>query len=153
MPLFERIMNVFSAIVLTTVPILGLILGYEEKIVIIILLLGMLFYCAVTYFNVFKTYICLDIENKKLIIRESGVLYAIEIDTDDIIDLQVSDGVKHKDWFTIDINYISGRTKKITSWSHHHTRLAVFKVYERQTSRLKKFCYECNQVLSKKEEF
>lgn len=150
MPLLERLIGIFSAMVLTSIPVVCLILGYESKLEIIILLLCMILYCIFIYFNAFKTYICLDIKNQKLIIREDPGIHSIKIDMDDVIDLHVVDGVEYKYLFTIDINYISGHTKKIKSWSHHPScRLAMFNVYGRQTKRLKKFCYECNCILSK----
>ena len=56
---------------LTSIPIICLISGFEKVFEMIILLLVMIVYCIFMFFDVFKTYICLDIKNNKLIIRET----------------------------------------------------------------------------------
>lgn len=147
MPLFERIMAVFSAIVLSAIPIIGLILGFERIGGMIILLLAMIVYNVFIFFISFKTYICLDVKEKKLIIRENVGLKKEELFLDGITDMKVSEGTTVKTLFTIDINY-ENYTKKIISWSAHPTcRLAMFSVYKRQTKRLKKFTNKCNEYL------
>ncbi len=151
MPLLERIMGIFSAIFLTLIPIACLILGFERKLEMIILLLVMIAYCAYMYFLVFKTYMCLDIKNKKLIIREFPGIKKRELSLENIKGIQISDDPQYKQSFTIDINYM-GYTEKIISWSAHPTcRLALFGVYRRQTKRLKKFAKKCNAYLTIKE--
>lgn len=150
MPLFERILAVFSAIVLSAIPIIGLLLGFERRGGMIILLLAMFAYDVYIFFISFKTYICLDIEKNKLIIREDFGIKKEELFLDGIIDIKVSDGITIKTLFTIDINY-GIYTKKIISWSAHPTcRLAMFGVYKRQTNRLKKFTNMCNNYLRNK---
>ena len=147
MPLFERIMAVFSAIVLSAIPIIGLVLGFEKIGGMIILLFAMIAYSVFIFFISFKTYICLDVKENKLIIREDFGIKKEELFLDGIIDMKVSEGTTVKTLFTIDINY-GNYTKKITSWSVHPTcRLAMFSVYKRQTKRLKKFTDKCNEFL------
>lgn len=147
MPLFERIMAVFSAIVLSAIPIIGLFLGFERIGGMIILLLAMIAYSVFVFFMSFKTYICLDVKENKLIIREIFGLKKEELFLDGIMDMKVSEGTTVKTLFTIDINY-GQYTKKITSWSVHPTcRLAMFSVYKRQTKRLKRFTAKCNEFL------
>lgn len=149
MPLFERIMGIFSMVVLTSIPILGLIIPlYESKkelIVVLVLLIAMILYCFFMYFNIFMTYICLDVKNKKLVIRESPGFKKEELYLDNIIDIKVSDGIDYKELFTIDI-HCNGYTKKIISWSTE-PRLTLFNTYKRQIKRLKNFTEKCNQVL------
>lgn len=147
MPVFERIIGILSSIILTTIPVVALATGIEKKAGMIVLLMCMVVYCIFMYLNVFKTYICLDIENKKLIIREEPGIKKEELFLDNIVEIAICDGEKYKDLFTINIR-CAGYTKKVISWSAHPTcRLAMFGVYKRQTKRLKKFAMECNQYL------
>lgn len=149
MTLMDRILGVLSAVLLTIIPILCLILDFEQVIEMIILLLIMFVYCVFMFFNVFKTYICLDKKNKKFIIRETPGLKKIELDLENIISIEISDGDYNKELFTININ-MQGYTKKITSWSvPPQSRISMFGGYKRQTKRLKKFCEECNEYLNK----
>lgn len=152
MPLLERVLGLFSVMVLLPLPILGLSIplysNSNELLLVIILLISMIIYSIFMYLNIFKTYICLDVQNQKLIIRESPGFKKEELYTDNIIDIKVSDGIKYKELFTIDINYGS-YTKKINSWSAHPTcRLAMFGVYRRQTKRLEIFAKLCNEYLN-----
>lgn len=145
MPLFERIMGLFSAIVLTSIPLICIFIGVEKIFAIVILLLVMLMYSIFIFFCAFKTYICLDVNNKKIIIREFPGIKKQELPLDNLKELKISDGTQYKNLFTIDINYI-GYSKKINSWSTHPScRLAIFNVYGRQTKRLKKFILKCEK--------
>jgi len=151
MPVFEKIMGTISVLVLTPLPVIALILSlYETKkefILVLFLLFAMILYSVLMYFSIFKTYIRLDTENKKLIIRESPGIKEEHIRLDNLIDIKVSDNVKYKELFTIDI-CCKGYTKKIISWSAHPScRLAMFGVYRRQTKRLKRFAKECNDYI------
>jgi len=139
-------------IALIPIPILGLAFQlYENEkvlILIIVILIAMIIYGIFMIFNVFLTYICLDIKNGKLIIRESPGIKKEEINLDNVIDIKVSNGIKYKELFTIDIYCIS-YTKKIISWSFHPScRLAFFSVYKRQTKRLNDFADKCNKYLN-----
>ena len=102
------------------------------------------------FFNVFKTYICLDIKSNKLIIRETPGFKKEELFLENIISIEVSDGAYTKEFFTIDIN-MPGYTKKISSWSvPPKSRISMFGGYKRQTKRLKNFCERCNEYLNNK---
>ena len=57
MTMIDRILGVWSGILLTTIPIICLILGFEQVMGMVILLLVMIGYCVFMFFNVFKTYI------------------------------------------------------------------------------------------------
>lgn len=57
MPLFERIMGIYSAVILTAIPIICLIIGVEKIFETIILLFAVIAYCIFIYFIAFKTYI------------------------------------------------------------------------------------------------
>ncbi len=147
MTLIDRILGVWSAILFTFLPIIGLILGFDKVIEMVILLLVMVPYCIFMFFDVFKTYICLNIKNKKLIIRETPGLKKEELFLDSILSIEVSDGVYTKEFFTIDIN-MPGYTRKISSWSvPPKSRISMFGGYKRQTKRLKKFILKCKKYL------
>ena len=149
MPVLERILGIFSAIVLTAIPISGLILGFERIGGMVILLLAMIVYDVFVFWISFKTYICLDLKENKLIIREDFGIKKEELFLDSITNIEVSDGTNVKTLFTIDIHYGS-HTKKIISWSAHPTcRLAMFRVYKRQTERLKRYIAKVNTYLER----
>jgi hypothetical protein len=150
MTLLDRILGMGSVLFFVGLPVVSLILGLEYKFEIAVFLLIMIVYSIFMYFNVFKTYICLDIKNSKLIIRETPGLKSEEISLDSILDIKIFDGVYTKEFFTININ-MQGYTKKIESWSvPPSSRIAMFGRYKRQTKRLKKFCDECNRYLNTK---
>lgn len=150
MTLLDRILGLWSAILFTILPIVGLILGIEPVVVVIVFLLLAVFYWVLMFFGVFKTYICLDIKNNKLIIRESPGFKKEELFLENIISIEVSDGVYTKEFFTIDIN-MPGYTKRINSWSiPPSSKTSMFGGYKIQTKRLKKFCEKCNQYLYNK---
>ena len=150
MTLMDRILGVWSGILLTTIPIICLILGFEQVFEMIILLLVMIVYCVFMFLNVFKTYILLDTKNNKLIIRETPGLKKEELFLENIISIEISDGAYTKEFFTININML-GYTKKISSWSvPPKSRISMFGGYKKQTKRLKKFCERCNEYLNKR---
>ena len=149
MPFLERMLGFFSAFVITAVPISGLILGFERIGGMIILLLAAIVYDLFIVRISFKTYICLDVKENKLIIREDFGTKKDEMFLDSITGIEVSDGANVKTLFTIDIHYGS-HTKKIISWSAHPTcRLAMFRVYKRQTERLKRYIAKVNTYLER----
>lgn len=147
MTLLDRILGIWSVILLIGLPVVCLILGFEYKLEMILFLLVMIVYSIFMYFNIFKTYICLDIKNNKLIIRENPGLKKEELFLDSIHDIKISDGIYNKEFFTIDIN-MQGYTRKIDSWSTPpSSRIAMFAGHKRQTKRLKKFVLKCNTYL------
>ena len=145
MTLMDRVLGVWSGILLTSIPIICLISGFENVFAMIILLLVMIVYCIFMFFNIFKTYICLDIKN----IRETPGFKKEEFVLENINSIEVSDGVYTKEFFTIDIN-MTGYTRKISSWSvPPKSRISMFGGYKRQTKRLKKFIFKCEKYLKK----
>lgn len=150
MTMVDRILGIWSGILFTTIPIISLILGCEKVIEKIIVLLVMIVYCFFLFFDVFKTYIYLDIKSNKLIIRENPGFKKEEFFLENIISIKVSDGAYTKEFFTIDI-IMPGYTKKIKSWSvPPKSKISMFGGYKRQTKRLKKFCEKCNAYLNKR---
>lgn len=112
------------------------------------LLLAMIMYCIFMYFIVFKTYICIDIKNNKIVIRKFPGYKKEELSLYELVDIKVSDGLpaEFKDFFTIDIKF-KGYTKQITSWSVGPGSLPLTGSYRKQRKRLEKFCDECNKYL------
>lgn len=146
LPLSGRIMSIFSAIMLTALPIVMLILGFEPKINAVIILFAMLLYCFLTFLNVFKRYICLDIDNQKIIIREGTKKE--ELSMINLTELQVVDDQKYN-LFSLNIIF-GGYIKKDFSWSTGPDSGVLFGTLRGQRKRLEKFCEECNQYLKNK---
>lgn len=146
MPLFERIMGLFSIIVLTLIAVFGLI-NCVEKFEMSILLCAVLIYSGLMFFCIFKTFICLDISNKIIIIREFPGIKKQVLSLYNFKNIKISDGIQKNQFFTIEINYV-GYSIKIDSWSTHPScRLAFFNVYRRQVKRLNKFILRCERSL------
>ncbi len=148
MPLFERLLGAFSAIALTVIPLTYLFIPLyknpKEFALGVVILVTMIAYCVFMYLCIFKTYICFDLGGNKLVIREF-LQTKKEIPLTDIARLTLSDDLIRKGIFSLDINRI-GYTQQILSWSTHPScRLAMFRVYERQSKRLRKFVDKCNQ--------
>ena len=105
MPLIERILGIVSAVFLTLLPIVGLIVPLYEDIkeffMLLGLLLAMIMYCIFMYFIVFKTYICIDIKNNKIVIRKFPGYKKEELSLYGLVDIKVSDGLpaEFKDFF------------------------------------------------------
>lgn len=146
MPLIERILGVFSAIFLMCVPIICLYLGYENKKNMIFLLIASIVYCVIIYFDTFKTYICFDPNNEKIVIRHG--LEKKEICSDMLIDFQVEDDPENKKMFILKINFV-GRTVEDHSWSTGYKSRVMFGSLCTQRKRLEQFCNKCNSYLSK----
>ena len=54
MTLLDRVLGVVSAIFLTALPIIVLILGFEPVYMMIVLLLAMIVYCFFMFYNFFR---------------------------------------------------------------------------------------------------
>lgn len=150
MPLFERVMMSFSAIVFILLGI-GWIL-VDDKAAATVILLCIMAYCVLAFLDIFMVYICLDIKNSKLIIREAPGIKKQELLLSSIVEIKISDGVPYKEFFTIDV-ICKGYTVKVVSWSAYPTcRLAMFGIYKRQTKRLCAFAKKCNEYLTFRKE-
>ena len=106
MTLIDRILGIWSGILLTALPIICLIIDAGKKLIMIIVLFVMLIYCIFMFFNVFKTYICLGTKENKLIIRETPGLKKEEFSLENILNIEVSDGIYTKEFFTIPAIFI-----------------------------------------------
>lgn len=150
-PLIERILTI-GQYLLILIPIVCLILGYEHVIETIIILLVLIVYCIYINYIAFNTYICLDLVNNKLIIKEYPGIKKQEYNLDYIMNITISDAKYYNKYFTIDINFKTF-TKKIKSWSwsSRSSKMTLFGGYKIQTKRLKKFCEECNRYLASRQ--
>ena len=146
MPLIERIMGILSPIILIIIPIVCLFLNYEDKFNMIVLLIVLLFLGFVMYLSTFKTYICFDIENKKIIISEG--LKKEELSTFGLMNITVETDKKDTKLFSLNYNFI-GYSKKDYGWSTGPSSRVLFGSIKTQRIRLEKFCEECNKYLNK----
>lgn len=146
-PLFERIFGLVSSFLLLLIPITCLCLNYEHKFNMIILLIVLLFLGFVMYLNAFKTYICFDIENKKITISKG--LKKEELSTFGLMSITVENDKKYPKLFSLNYNFI-GYSKKDYGWSTGPSSRVMFGSIKTQRKRLEKFCDECNKYLDNK---
>lgn len=146
MPLLDRIIGLFSSLVLTIIPIACLCLNYENKISMIILLIALILFSFVMYLGAFKTYICFDIKNKKITISEG--LKKEELSTFGLMSITVEADTKYPNSFSLNYNFI-GYSKKEYGWSTGPSSRVLFGSIKTQRRRLEKFCEECNKYLNK----
>ena len=146
MPLLDRIIGLFSSIILTIIPIVCLVLNYEHKINMIILLIALLFFSFVMYLSAFKTYVYFDVDNNKITINKG--LKKEELSTFGLLSITVDTDTKYPNLFSLNYNFL-GYSKKDYSWSTGPSSRILFGSVRTQRRRLEKFCEECNKYLSK----
>jgi hypothetical protein len=146
MPLLDRIIGLFSSLVLTIIPIVCLCLNYQNKISMIILLIALILFSFVMFLNAFKTYICFAVENKKITISKG--LKKEELSTCGLISVTVENDAKYPNLFSLNYNFI-GYSKKDYGWSTGPSSRVLFGSIKTQRRRLEKFCEECNKYLNK----
>ena len=148
-PLFGRILFIVSPFFLLAISIYGLI---DENIKIgnIILVLCMIFCCLFMPLEALKRYICLDLENKKLLIHEGLGSKKQEISIYGLVGFRVTNWDKNsKSLFKLEVIF-NGYTNEIYSWSiGMGAKYSMFTTNRVQRKRLEKFCEECNKYLSK----
>ena len=146
MPLLDRIIGLFSSLVLIIIPIVCLCLNYENKISMIILLIALILLSFVMYLNAFKTYICFDVDNNKIIISKG--LKKDELSIFGMTSITVETDAKYPNLFSLNYNFI-GYSKKDYGWSTGPSSRVLFGSIKTQRRRLEKFCEECNKYLNK----
>ena len=148
LPLLERILSLHSAVVFVFLPVFVLFVAPFSWRTLFFLLVSLLF-GVLTFFNVFKAYICLDLNRELLIIRDPFGFSQKTVPLRLVQQLRFSDGLGDGKAFTIDIVY-DGYVEKIKSWgSGYGANLVLFNRYSRQKKRLLKFTQECNEILEK----
>ena len=146
MPLLDRIIGLFSSVILTIIPIVCLSLDYEHKFNMIILLITLLFFGFVMYLSAFKTYICFDVDNNKITINKG--LKKEALSSFGLLSITVETDAKYPNLFSLNYNFI-GYSKKDYSWSTGPSSRVLFGSVRTQRRRLEKFCEECNRHLNK----
>lgn len=146
MPLLDRIIGLFSSLVLIIIPIVCLCLNYENKIRMIILLIALILFSFVMYLNAFKTYIRFDVDNNKIIISKG--LKKDELSIFGMTSITVETDAKYPNLFSLNYNFI-GYSKKDYGWSTGPSSRVLFGSIKTQRRRLEKFCEECNKYLNK----
>ena len=146
MPLLDRIIGLFSSVILTIIPIVCLSLDYEHKYNMIILLITLLFFGFVMYLSAFKTYICFDVDNNKITINKG--LKKEALSSFGLLSITVETDAKYPNLFSLNYNFI-GYSKKDYSWSTGPSSRVLFGSVRTQRRRLEKFCEECNRHLNK----
>ena len=146
MPLLDRIIGLFSSLVLIIIPIVCLCLNYENKISMIILLIALILFSFVMYLNAFKTYIRFDVDNNKIIISKG--LKKDELSIFGMTSITVETDAKYPNLFSLNYNFI-GYSKKDYGWSTGPSSRVLFGSIKTQRRRLEKFCEECNKYLNK----
>ena len=147
-PLFERILFIVSPFFLLAISIYGLI-GEYTKIGNIILVLCMIFCCLFMPLEALKRYICLDLENKKLIIQEGPCSKKQEISIYGLVGFRVINWDKNsKSLFKLEVIF-NGYTNEIYSWSvGMGSKYPILTTNLVQRKRLENFCEECNKYLN-----
>lgn len=146
MPLLDRIIGLFSSFVLMIIPIACLLLNYENKISMIILLIALILFFFAMYLSAFHTYICFDLNNNKIIISRG--LKKEELSTLEMTSITVEIDTKYPNLFSLNYNFIE-YSKKDYSWSTGPSSRILFGSIKTQRIRLEKFCKECNKYLNK----
>ena len=147
MPLLDRILGLFSSVILTIIPIVCLFLNYEHKFNMIILLIALLFFCFIMYLDAFKRYICFDVDNNKITINKG--LKKEELSTLWLTSITVETDTKCPNLFSLNYNFL-GHSKKDYGWSTGPSFRVLFGSVRTQKRRLEKFCQECNKHLNNK---
>lgn len=146
MPLLDRIIGLFSSVILTIIPIVCLSLDYEHKFHMIIVFITLLFFDFVMYLSAFKTYICFDVDNNKITINKG--LKKEALSSFGLLSITVETDAKYPNLFSLNYNFI-GYSKKDYSWSTGPSSRVLFGSVRTQRRRLEKFCEECNKHLNK----
>ncbi len=147
LPILSKIVYICSVIGLTLLVFLGLIV-LDEKMLAFFLLIAFILFDIMVFFLAFKTYLRIDFNSKKFIIREFPGFKEKIINLEDIKSIKVSKDYKYKT-FIIDI-ICENDIIQIKSWSTGYLGFhLMFNNNNIQINRLECFCEKCNQYLGK----
>ncbi len=145
-PLLESVLSILSAIGLLALAGAYLVLTYSDNgnvAIALVLLIASLSYAFFAYYSIFQNYICADFQKNKLIIHTNK--NPEEISFDHIQSIICEHNAPNRKEFAIKIN-MGGSMKRIDDWSEWMCiRILLFNRYERQFSRVEKFCKQVNQ--------
>lgn len=148
LPLLSKIAILCSAIGLTLLISFGLVV-LDEKMLAVLLLIAFILFDIMVFFLVFKTYLRMNFNSKKFIIREFPGFIEKNINLEDIESIKISKDYNYKT-FTIDI-ICKNNSIKINSWSTGALGFhLMFNNNNRQIKRLEYFCRQCNLYLKNK---
>ena len=153
LPTIARITAITSAIGLSALSILGLLLfdvncEREEFFMSLALFFFICLYDVYIYFLVFKTYLRMDFISNVIVIREFPGFHQHLIKIDHTKEIRVENN-EERHVFSI-IVYSQGGIKRIDSWSMGTPGFKLlFNNNARQIRRLEEFCSKCNYHLSK----
>ena len=148
-PSVERMMMLFSSIILISLPLICIIAKLYDKselFKMLVLLIVLLVFCFVMCLSAFKTYICFDVDSNKITISKG--LKKEELSIFGLISITVETDTKYPNLFSLNYNF-EGYTKKDYSWSTGPSSRVLFGSIKSQRKRLEKFCEECNKYLNK----
>ena len=146
LPILSKIVYICSVIGLTLLVFLGLIV-LDEKMLAFFLLIAFIIFNIMVFFLAFKTYLRIDFNSKKFIIREFPGFKEKIINLEDIKSIKVSKDYKYKT-FIIDI-ICENDIIQIKSWSTGYLGFHLMFNNNIQINRLECFCEKCNQYLNK----
>lgn len=150
--LLERIFGGFSVIGFMFLSIFGLTLpvytNTRELISCIIILLAAIIYSIISYFIIFKAYLCLDIERKIFVIRDMSGKLIEEFRLKDIVRIEISEEKSKTKTDVFSINLVfPAYTRRFYDWSLGYGSIPLFRSYKSQRKRLEMFAEQCNKVI------
>ena len=149
-PLVTRIWHILSALMFLFMASFSFRVDEVGLARQIALLIGACFYGVSVFFSSFKTYIAVDFERKKVIVRDYPGFKERELQLYNLQEIRFSDGTTKvtKKEFTIDFVYPT-YTIPISSWGglQPGARLVFFNAYSRQKKRIERFAAIVNPLL------
>jgi len=146
-PFYSRILLLISAIVFPAILIFNVFTGQCNKLESILIFIGSALYIILVFFEVFKNYICIDINKKELIIREWGGFKKEIISIDRVHEIKIDTNRIGRENFPI-IIVLYGYIKRIKSWNIYNGRYSCLERFSKRIKRIEKFCKECNEYLA-----
>ena len=140
-PLYFRIILLTSAILFPGILIFNVFTGQCNKLESILIFIGSALYIILVFFEVFKNYICIDINKKELIIHEWSGFKKEIISIDRVHEIKIDTNRIGRENFPI-IIILYGYIKRIKSWNIIY-RTGIEK-FRKRIKRIEKFCKECN---------
>ncbi len=144
-PILDKIVRIVTALAFTALPVIGLILDFGRTLEVVLILICMLGCCFLAYLDVFRSYVCLELDTNKLVI--SNGLKREEFSGEDLLGLRVVEYHKLERRLVLKIDF-RGYSKEDDGWSYlHHYRTFIGSL-DTQKKRMEDFCEQCNAYLS-----
>ena len=144
-PILDKIVRIVASLAFTSLPVIGLILDFGRTLEVVLILICMLGCCFLTYLDVFRSYVCLELDTNKLVISKG--LKREEFSGEDLLGLQVVEYHELERRLVLKIDF-RGYSKENDGWSYlHHYRTFIGSL-DAQKKRMEAFCEQCNAYLS-----